>query len=249
MSANARKDDPVLGLALTDDAATEYATRGAKARADRPHLRLVSPLRVEKASRGVFAVVVLGLLGIGMLGMLLINTQLAQGAFVVADLQAQQRVLAEQEAMLSEQVAAAAAPETLEAAARGLGMVPSERPVFLTVPDGKVLGKPKPARAAAMPADATVAEDASAPRDGDVLPAPLPADYDPAAADMETAAVPVETTTAQTTQTTGAKTGKKAKAANGKKATNAGATEDDMWQEVPVQIGTTDAALEAVPVR
>ena len=245
MSANARKDDPVLGLAFADadadaDTATEYATRGAKARADRPHLRLVSPLRVEKASRGVFAVVVLGLLSLGMVGMLLINTQLAQGAFTIADLQAQQRVLAEQEAMLSEQVAAAAAPEALESAARGLGMVPSERPVFLTVPDGKVLGKPKPARAAATPADATVAEDASAPRDGDVLPAPLPADYDPAAADMETAAVPVETST---------KAGKKAANANGKKAGKKAKTEDDMWQEVPVQIGTTDAALEAVPVR
>ena len=244
MSANARKDDPVLGLA--DDTATEYATRGAKARADRPHLRLVSPLRVEKASRGVFAVVVLGLLGIGMLGMLLVNTQLAQGAFVVADLQAQQRVLAEQEATLSEQVAAAAAPETLEAAARGLGMVPSERPVFLTVPDGKVLGKPKPARAVYTPADATVAEDASAPRDGDVLPAPLPADYDPAAADMETAAVPVETAQNANANAKGTKAAKKAKA--GKKGEK-NATEDDMWQEVPVQIGTTDSALEAVPVR
>ena len=42
-------------------------------------------------------------------------------------------------------MAAAAAPESLEQRARALGMVPSQTPVFLSVPSGKVLGKPKPA--------------------------------------------------------------------------------------------------------
>ena len=96
---------------------TEYATRGARgARSARPHLRMVSPLRPERASRGVFALVVTGLLGVGMVLILVINTSLAQGAFTISELQAQQSTLTQQEQTLAEAVAAAAAPESLEAA-------------------------------------------------------------------------------------------------------------------------------------
>ena len=62
-------------------------------------------------------------------------------------------------------VAGAAAPESLEQRARALGMVPSETPVFLSVPSGKVLGKAEARRGRhrlgarlLTPADATVTE-------------------------------------------------------------------------------------------
>lgn len=204
---------------------TEYATRGAHLRSeDRPNLKLVSPLRPAKASRGTFALVV-GALLVGGLGlMLLINTQLAQGSFAVSSLKSQLSSLQEQEAVLSEQVAAAAAPASLADKAHSLGMVPSRTPVFLSIPDGKVLGTPKAAKGSGVvvstPADATAAEAVDNGALG-VPPVPGPG-YDPAAADAAA----------------------KAKAAKG--------GEDSLWQEVPVQVGSVgsgDAGLVAVPVR
>jgi hypothetical protein len=125
---------------------TEYATQvaGRKHRSELPHLRLVSPLRPERASRGLFAVIVSVLLAFGLVVMLLLNTSVAQTAFVVTELKIQQRDLARAEAALTQALAAAAAPPALEAKARSLGMVPSSRPVFLTVPGGKVRGNARP---------------------------------------------------------------------------------------------------------
>lgn len=127
---------------------TEYATgaAGRKHRAELPHLRLVAPLRPERASRGLFAVLITGILALGLVVMLVINTSVAQTAFTVSELQSQQRELARTEAALTEALAAAAAPPVLEAKARALGMVPSNRPVFLTIPSGEVKGKARPAQ-------------------------------------------------------------------------------------------------------
>jgi hypothetical protein len=137
-------DPPALSL---PSESTEFATQtaGRRLRNDRPHLRLVAPLRPERASRGLFAVVVTIVLALGLIVMLLINTSIAQTAFVVSELQSQQRELARTEASLTQAIAAAAAPPVLESKARALGMVPATRPVFLTIPSGKVRGKAKPA--------------------------------------------------------------------------------------------------------
>ena len=127
--------------------ATEYATHGAgrKLRSELPHLRLVAPLRPERASRGFFAVVITALLAFGLVMMLVINTSVAQTAFTVSELKIQQRDLSRAEAALTKALAEAASPPVLEAKARSLGMIPSDRAVFLTVPSGKVRGKAKPA--------------------------------------------------------------------------------------------------------
>ena len=137
-------DPSVLSL---PSESTEFATQaaGRRLRSNRPHLRLVAPLRPERASRGVFAVVVTIVLALGLIVMLLINTSVAQTAFVVSELQSKQRELARTEASLTQAIAAVAAPPVLESRARALGMVPATRPVFLTVPSGKVRGKAKPA--------------------------------------------------------------------------------------------------------
>lgn len=127
--------------------ATEYATQGAgrKIRAELPHLRLVTPLRPERASRGFFAVLITAMLAFGLVLMLVINTSVAQTAFTVTELKIQQRDLSRTEAALTKALAEAASPPILEAKARSLGMIPSDRAVFLTVPSGKVRGKAKPA--------------------------------------------------------------------------------------------------------
>lgn len=129
------------------ESATEYATgvAGRKHRHELPHLRLVAPLRPERASRGLFAVVITGMLALGLVIMLVVNTSVAQTAFTVSELQSQQRELARTEAALTEALSAAAAPPVLEAKARAIGMVPSGRPVFVTIPSGEIKGKAKPA--------------------------------------------------------------------------------------------------------
>ena len=169
----------------TESTVTEYATKGVK-RNLRANLRLVAPLQVQKASRGVFGMVLLGILAFGLIGMLLINTTLAQGAFTLSELRSQEAELARTEASLTEEVAALAAPSALESQARALGMVPSTTPAFIQIPNGKVLGKPKaaPGVALATPADATVGEGAESPEAAGVPLAPG-VGYDPAAADAK----------------------------------------------------------------
>jgi hypothetical protein len=216
----------VAGATALAAEVTEYATRGAAARnEDRPNLKLVSPLRPVKASRGTFAIVVGVLLVFGLGAMLVINTQLAQGSFAMSSLKSQLNTLTEQEAVLSEQVSSAAAPESLANKAHGLGMVPSKNPVFLSVPDGTVLGKPRAAVGDGVPVNMNANATSSEAVDNGALgePAVPGPKYDPAAADAAAA------------KSKGAKTG-----------------EDSLWQEVPVQVGNVgsgDAGLVAVPVR
>lgn len=217
----------VAGATALAAEATEYATRGAHARSeneDRPNLKLVSPLRPVKASRGTFALIIGALLIGGLGAMLMINTQLAQGSFAVSSLKQELSTLTEQEAVLNEEVSAEAAPEALASKARGLGMVASRTPVFLSVPDGKVLGKPQPAPGTPVTAATNTGEDdaiTSADLGEPAVPGP---NYDPAAVDAAAAAKV--------------------------KGTKAG--EDSLWREVPVQVGSvgsSDSDLTAVPVR
>ncbi|MDH4159141.1 MAG: cell division protein FtsL [Actinomycetota bacterium] len=89
--------------------------------------------------------VVLTLLVVGLGGLLVLNTVLAEGAFRVHDLEAKVAVLADQEQALQQQVAGLAAPARLMQRARALGMVPMSGPAFLRTSDGKILGRPAPA--------------------------------------------------------------------------------------------------------
>jgi len=184
MSAEAQRDH---SLNQPSESVTEYATRGVRRRT-RENLRLVAPIRVRKASRGMFVIVLAIILGVGLLGMLVINTTLAQGAFTVSELRSTQKELSRTEATLIESVAALAAPTVLEEKARNLGMVPSSTPAFIQIPTGKVLGKPKAAPGARIstPANATVGEAAEVPSDSG-LPVAPGENYDPAAADAQRA--------------------------------------------------------------
>jgi cell division protein FtsB len=100
--------------------------------------------RPRRARTGVFVAFVLAILTLGLLGMLLVNTALATGAFTLSELQAKAVQLKETEQALSEQLARAESPVLLEEAARALGMVPQDVPVFLRLEDGAILGNPIP---------------------------------------------------------------------------------------------------------
>ncbi len=97
----------------------------------------------SQAGRGVFALLVGALLIAGLLGLLMINTALAQGAFTTSSLQQQLGDLSAQESALSEQIAMMSAPQALERQARALGMVRMRKAAFLDVRDGSVAGTPK----------------------------------------------------------------------------------------------------------
>lgn len=84
------------------------------------------------------------ILTVGLLAMLWINTSLAQGAFTLTDLQQQRAQLLETEQQLAEQLARAESPAQVETAARELGMVPQEVPVFVRLSDGQIIGDPIP---------------------------------------------------------------------------------------------------------
>jgi hypothetical protein len=81
------------------------------------------------------------LLAAGLLGLLLLNTALAQNAFRMHALQQRSAVLAEQEQALSLQADKLSDPAALAAAAARLGLMPGGLPEYLPA------GAPLPARA------------------------------------------------------------------------------------------------------
>jgi hypothetical protein len=104
----------------------------------------VAPARVPRASSGTFALVVGGVLTLGLLGLLGLNTLLAQGSFAAHELAQQQAQLTVREQALQQEVAVLQSPQELARRALELGMVGSENPVFLDLRTGKILGAAKP---------------------------------------------------------------------------------------------------------
>lgn len=82
------------------------------------------------------------MLALGLVGVLLLNTIISQGAFRQHSLEIELILLAEQEERLSREAQLAESPLELEKKARALGMVPAASPVFLRLADGKILGDP-----------------------------------------------------------------------------------------------------------
>jgi hypothetical protein len=90
-------------------------------------------------------VLLAGLLGLGLLGLLALNTVLTQGSFATSDLSTKQAALSEQEQQLQQEVARLQSPQQLAAAAIALGMVGTHNPVFIDTRTGRVLGVPQAA--------------------------------------------------------------------------------------------------------
>jgi hypothetical protein len=111
-------------------------------------LRLVPTARTG-APRAPFVTLVVVLLAGGLLGLLALNTMLAQDAFRLHRLSQQGKVLADREQVLQREVEAMRTPGALAARATALGMVPAGPPAFLRLQDGRVLGAEVPAGAPA----------------------------------------------------------------------------------------------------
>jgi len=93
------------------------------------------------AARTPFVLLVVLLLGGGLIGLLVLNSALSEGAFQQDDLQRETKNLTDEEQALQRDVDAYSAPDALQRRARELGMVPGGDPAFLN-PDGTVKGEP-----------------------------------------------------------------------------------------------------------
>ncbi|MGH3745483.1 MAG: hypothetical protein ACRDTP_11540 [Mycobacteriales bacterium] len=134
----------------------------------RPLLRLVrTPAR--KAARMPFVLLVVGILGLGLVGLLLLNTQRAQASFRLTDLQHQSAGLQDQEQALQRVVERDQDPAALAARATALGMVPDTTAGYLA-PDGSVVGPLPPGASAPVPGakgvDGVVVAKAPSPKAG-----------------------------------------------------------------------------------
>ena len=95
----------------------------------RPRLRVIRS--VPRPPLPPFIAVVAGLLLIGLVGLLSLNTVLARSSFTVAELSTEVAGLEEQQAALAEEVAVLESPTELARRAARLGMVAGGPPVFI----------------------------------------------------------------------------------------------------------------------
>ena len=81
-------------------------------------------------------------LALGMVGLLLLNTALQEQGFAVQNRQKEAAQLGYRVAELQSQVTEARSSTRLAVEATKLGMVPNPYPVYLTLPNGQVIGNP-----------------------------------------------------------------------------------------------------------
>ena len=117
----------------------------------RSRLRAVPPPR-RRLARVPFLLVLIGIFGLGMAGLLMLNTTLQNQAFEARSLNRQASELAYVEADLQNRLDAAGAPAELARRASSIGMRPNPRPAFLMLPKGKIVGDPTPVQGSEVPA-------------------------------------------------------------------------------------------------
>ena len=119
-------------------------------RTGRPLRAVAQP--AARLARFPFLLVLIGVFGLGMAGLLMLNTTLQSQAFQSRTLNRQAAELAYAQADLENQLDALAAPQELARRASALGMRPNPFPAFLVLPRGKVVGKPTPVSGHEVPA-------------------------------------------------------------------------------------------------
>jgi hypothetical protein len=117
-------------------------------KAAQPRLRVVygAPFRPPRMP---FVIFVVSLLAAGLVGLLLLNTELQSGTFNITKLSSQADQLRDQQEQLEKQVRTLESPQNLSDRALRMGMVPNPNPVFLRLSDGRVLGVPAEGKAGA----------------------------------------------------------------------------------------------------
>jgi hypothetical protein len=145
--------------------ALQPETTPARTTDDTPRLRVAPPAPIS-APRAPFIAVVLLLVVAGVIGILLINTRTNENTFKLSRLQDQQAALDNQQQNLENQIAGYESTGNLDAAARRLGLVKADTPAYIRLPDGRVIGVPKPGEGPT----AVTAQDPSAPAKAGATP-------------------------------------------------------------------------------
>lgn len=115
----------------------------------RPATPTRAPLRpvanpATRLARFPFLLLLIGIFGLGMAGLLMLNTTLQNQAFQARALHREATELAYVQADLERQLDVNVAPQELARQASKLGMRPNPHPAFLVLPEGRVMGDPKP---------------------------------------------------------------------------------------------------------
>ncbi|MFF0655421.1 hypothetical protein [Micromonospora tulbaghiae] len=128
-------------------AALRPAERTRVTGAPAPRLRVAPPAPI-RVPRAPFVALILVLVVGGVLGILAVNTKINENAFKLEKLQQQQAKLDVDEQELRKEIAKQKAPGNLTANAKRLGLVESEDPAYIRLPDGQTIGVPHPAQGA-----------------------------------------------------------------------------------------------------
>ncbi|MCW2866206.1 MAG: hypothetical protein JWR20_394 [Marmoricola sp.] len=206
--------------------------RFAEAAVERARLTVVPPrsLGRTQAARTPFAVLVLGMLVAGVVGLLMFNTNMQQASFRATALQQKVSTLTAQEQSLSMELDQLRDPQTLARTAKQeLHMVAPATPAFVRLADGRILGTPTP----------TTVGDA-------VRINPLPAQV-PAAIARRTIIVTAKPAAPTTTAKSGADTGAASAAGTGAAGRKSGSTSAQSSGQSSAQSSTSSAADPGAP--
>jgi hypothetical protein len=92
-----------------------------------------------------FALLVLGVLMVGLVVLLMLNTAMDDNSVQIQQAQQKQASLTDSEQQLAQQLAGLSAPSNLASQAAAQGLVPNPQPAFLNPTTGAVLGSASPA--------------------------------------------------------------------------------------------------------
>lgn len=141
-----------LGSPRTGEAKTSRRSsgRGTSGRSGKsgPVSRAGEQTRIGRVP---FVLVLIAVFGVGMAGLLALNTTLQGQAFQVGKLHQQADQLTYQQAALERRVDDLRSIDTLAARAFGLGMRPNPHPGFVELPSGKIDHKPDPVTGKEVP--------------------------------------------------------------------------------------------------
>ena len=104
-----------------------------------PRLRVVTGAPLQRGGAALVVICAI-LLAIGLIGLLLLNTALAQGSFTLHDLRTTSDQLTDAKGALNQSLDASKSPANLAKRAFSMGMVPAQSAAFLRLSDGKVIG-------------------------------------------------------------------------------------------------------------
>ena len=97
----------------------------------------VSPKQIAAIG---FGLIISGIVLIGMLGGLFVNTLLSQGQYEIQELQNRSIVLADEHERLAQSVSRLESPDILKNRALEMGMIPSPGSAFIDLRDGRLMG-------------------------------------------------------------------------------------------------------------